>query len=125
MLDSSAIIAVILDEPGASIVMEELADALVSAPMVAEAYAVILRKMQTSRSVDSFFDLKGVKVVPLSFDQAKMAGHYESVGRKVGLSLGDRCCLSLAYEKNVAVLTADRAWMNVAKKIGVDVRMIR
>ncbi len=125
MLDSSAIIAMILDEPGAEMVTQELDNAIVSMPNVAEVYSVISRKMQRSRSVDAFFALPGVKPVPLSFEQARMAGQYETIGRIAGLSLGDRCCLALAFETKTAALTADKAWAKIGHAISVEIRMIR
>ncbi len=39
------------------------------------------------------------------------------------LSLGDRLCLALALRLELPVLTADRAWAEVAH--GVDVQLVR
>ena len=36
--------------------------------------------------------------------------------------MGDRCCLALAAQKGLAVLTADTSWRGVA--IGVEIRLI-
>jgi ribonuclease VapC len=125
VLDSSAVIAVILDEPGAEVVLKELANAVIAMPNVAEVYSVISRKIQNTRSVDAFFALNGVNTVPLSFNQAKMAGCYETIGKKFGLSLGDRCCLALAHEMGAIALTADKAWTTIGHAIDVKIRIIR
>ena len=45
--------------------------------------------------------------------------------KSLGLSLGDRACLALARHEGVPVLTTDRAWKNLAPKLGIDVRVIR
>lgn len=125
MLDSSAIIALILGEAGAEIVAKDLDDAMVSMVNIAEVYAIVSRKIQNTRAVDAFFALKGVKPVPLSFEQAKSAGLYESIGKIFGLSLGDRCCLALAAEKNAVALTADTAWAKIGGSMNVEIRLIR
>lgn len=115
----------ILDEPGADIVAQNLGNAIVSMVNVAEVYAVISRKIQNTRAADAFFALRGVKPVPLSFEQAKSAGLYEDLGKIFGLSLGDRCCLALASETKAVALTADKTWVKFGPSANVEIRLIR
>jgi PIN domain nuclease of toxin-antitoxin system len=42
-----------------------------------------------------------------------------------GLSLGDRACLALASARGLPVVTAGRAWLEHAGRLGVDIRSIR
>jgi ribonuclease VapC len=41
----------------------------------------------------------------------------------LGLSLGDRACLSLAIQQKLSVLTADRVWAGL--QLGLNIQMIR
>ena len=57
----------------------------------------------------------------LSFE----AGLLRPLTIKGGLSLGDRYCLALAKRENVAAMTAERRWPDIAKSAGVRVELIR
>ena len=54
---------------------------------------------------------------------AERAAGLRVAARVTGLSLADRCCVSLASELGVPALTADGAWASL--DLGVDVRVIR
>lgn len=125
VLDSSAILAFILDETGAQIVTDSFDDALVSTCNVAEVYTKIAQLALDRRTPDMIFGLEGLQVMPLTREQAAHAGSLAPLTAKAGLSLGDRCCLALAIERGLPVLTADRPWAQFAAPLGVDIRLIR
>ncbi|MHB8733976.1 MAG: PIN domain-containing protein [Terriglobales bacterium] len=43
--------------------------------------------------------------------------------RRWGLSLGDRACLALAFQRHAPVLTADRLWAEL--DVDVEIRLTR
>ena len=55
--------------------------------------------------------------------EALEAGWLRTVTRAAGLSLGDRACLALARREALPVVTADRAWQQLA--LDVPVELIR
>jgi len=65
----------------------------------------------------------GLVVIPFTAEDAVTAAKIWSPGRRVGLSLGDRACLSLAHRLRLPALTADRMWS--ALGLDIDVRLIR
>jgi PIN domain nuclease of toxin-antitoxin system len=67
----------------------------------------------------------GLEVVPMTEAQAQHAARMRKATRPFGLSLGDRACLALAKELQAPVLTADRAWAEVAQAVSVEVEVIR
>jgi len=52
----------------------------------------------------------GLVILPFTVEEAEYAGRLWQQTRQLGLSLGDRACLSLGHNLQAPVLTADRAW---------------
>ena len=125
VLDSSAVIALMLQEAGSDAVEAVLDNSAISTANVAEVYSKASELGMPSRVCDAVFALKGIAIVPLSFFQAQMVGALRGPTRAAGLSLGDRCCLALAREIVAPALTADRQWVGIAESVGIEVRLIR
>lgn len=125
ILDTSAILAAILSEPGGESVTNVLGGSAVSTVIVAEVYTFASRNAHPLASYTAFFDSQKVEIVPLTSITAIMAGKMVTLTRSAGLSLGDRCCLALAQERKAAVLTADRPWEQFADVLGIDIQVIR
>jgi PIN domain nuclease of toxin-antitoxin system len=121
VLDASALLAVLRDEPGAESV--DLEGALVSTvnwTEVAQRLAPlgIAPSVLTARAVAS-----GLVLVPFDVDQAERAAALWASTRTARLSLGDRACLALGQVAGAVVVTADRAWAEL--DVGVTVVVVR
>lgn len=123
VLDASAILAFLQEEPGADVVEEALADSVVSAVNLAE----VASKLSDFGMPD---DEIAATVVDLRMDVAYFdeaaafaSATLRAATRAKGLSLGDRACLTLAAATAAPALTADRIWREL--DVGVDVRLIR
>lgn len=125
VLDSSALLALILDEPGAQIVQAELAASVICTVNLSEVVAYAARNGVAEADIHRLLDPMPFERTPFDDALAYAAGLLAPVTRPAGLSLGDRACLALAARLGAPVLTADRAWTSVAKAAGVDVRLIR
>lgn len=125
VLDASALVAALLDEPGAEIVDQALETALISTVNLAEVTAALAREGNTERQVRHILDLLKLSCVPPDEALAIDAGLLRPVTDAAGLSLGDRFCLALARRLGTVALTADRNWLKVAGSVGVEVRLIR
>jgi ribonuclease VapC len=125
VLDASAILAVILEEPGAERVEAYLPEAAASAVNVGEVVAKLRDLGMPERTVEEVVtDLQlGVHAHDLS--AALASGFLRERTRRAGLSLGDRACLTLAQALQLPAVTTDRAWLKVADAIGVQVDLIR
>ena len=64
-----------------------------------------------------------VDSVPLERDIALDAGALREATRSLGLSFGDRVCLSLAACMDATALTCDRKWS--ALDFGIAVELVR
>ncbi|MDH4393367.1 MAG: type II toxin-antitoxin system VapC family toxin [Aquabacterium sp.] len=125
VFDSSAVLAVLFDEPGAALAIRWLEDddALISSVNQAEVFAKLLDRGLSEADITAIAQQLPLQVVPFSAQQARTAASLRPATRALGLSLGDRCCLALASEQPGAqVVTADRPWVGLA---GFDIALIR
>lgn len=123
VLDSSAVLAVLRDEPGAEIAAPHLRTAVISAVNAAEVVSKLIDKGYSPRRAEEIW--RGLEVIVEPFDaaQAVQAGVLRKDTASLGLSLADRACLALAHRTGAAVLTTDRAWARLS--IDVEVQLIR
>ncbi|HYH65622.1 MAG TPA: type II toxin-antitoxin system VapC family toxin [Urbifossiella sp.] len=123
VLDSSAVLAALQKEPGGDQVLSRLDGAAISAVNFAEVVSKLARTGgDLSQVLADLQDLVS-EICPFDTDQAVAVGQLAATTRDLGLSLGDRACLSLAKALGVPVLTADQAWAKL--DIGVSVELIR
>jgi PIN domain nuclease of toxin-antitoxin system len=122
ILDSSAVLAVLFDEPGADRVL-----AVRSALVCAVNHAEIIGKLIDWGADDVTLSLSLARITylvePLGAPRASSAARLRRSLEARSLSLGDRACIALALETRLPVLTADRAWSKL--ELGIDVRVIR
>jgi len=127
VLDASALLAYLFDEPGANVVEEVL---LAGALMNTVNFSEVLGKL-TDRGVaveQALSDLTAqglldlLEIVDFTVPLAEEAARLREITRDTGLSLGDRACLALGRLKNLPVITADSLWTRVP---GVTVKLIR
>jgi ribonuclease VapC len=129
VLDASALLAYLREEPGADVVADAIADgAAISTVNLAEVF---------SRSADRGVDpgelaaklvegglLDGaITVEPFTVADAIDTARLRPTTRDAGLSLGDRACLALARRLDSRAFTADASWGEAAH--GVELRLIR
>ncbi len=125
LLDASAILAALYEEPGCDRVHEALiAGAAMSTVNVAEVSAHLRAHDWTSGQVTDVFDDLSIEVLPFDRATALLSGAYRPRTDHLGLGLGDRACLATARRVRLSVLTADRAWARL-KLRGVRIVLIR
>jgi ribonuclease VapC len=126
VLDASALIALILDEPGADKVRDAImADAAVTAVNLAEAVGYFARNGAAEPAIRDMLAELRLEVGPFDVELAYATGMLLPLTRRAGLSLGDRACLAFAHQRGVKAMTTDRAWSRVAGAIGVEIELIR
>ena len=123
VLDASALLAYLQDEPGGERVREVLAHSVMSTVNWAEVIEKARDDGVDTRGLREDLASLGLALEPFSTDQAEIAGRLKERTRQFGLSLGDRACLALGSDRGATVYTADRAWLGLA--LGVDVEAIR
>ncbi len=121
VLDASAVLAFLHEEPGGDRVSSVLDGANVSAVNWSE---VIQKALQKGVDVDGMqqeFVALGVQFLDFTPRQAEIAAQLWPRTRGHGLSLADRACLALAIDKRLPVWTADRIWADLGLAIAMQV----
>jgi PIN domain nuclease of toxin-antitoxin system len=124
VLDASAILAIIHQEPGHEMLTPELLErAIVSSVNLAEVHSKLIAVGWTPD--EAWEDATGAveEIMPFTSDHARLAGNLITHTRPFGLSLADRACLALALQSKLAVYTADRSWKNL--KLNLRIHVIR
>jgi ribonuclease VapC len=129
VLDASALLAHLRDEPGADVVAEAIASgAVISTVNLAEVFSRVAdrggdpAKLVAELTESGLLD-GAITVEPFTAADAIDVGRLRPLTRDAGLSLGDRACLALARRLNAPALTADTDWQGVAH--GVELCPIR
>lgn len=123
VLDASAFLAFLFQEPGSDMVAGRLADSCMSTVNLAEVVGRFARDGHDVRAVLTRLTESAVEFVPFLPEDAAITASLTPITQNLGLSLADRACIALAISRGVPVLTADRAW--AALEIGVKVELVR
>jgi len=123
VIDASALLALLNDEPGADVVAEALPEGVISAVNLSEVVAKLCDAGMPEKAIHQALQPLGIEIVPFDEEQAYQAGLLRTSTQDFGVSLGDRACLSLAKKLSIDALTADRAWTELS--IGTTIKVIR
>lgn len=123
VLDASAVLALLNNEPGAAKVGAALNGATISAVNLAEVAAKLSDYGMAQGDIETALGNLALGVTPLHETDAYASAALRAPTRSSGLSLGDRCCLALGQSRGEPVLTADRQWTKLS--LGITVTAIR
>lgn len=123
VLDASALLAVLHQEPGAREVEKYLDRAAMSSVNWAE---VLQKSISREASIDGLreeVESLGLVITPFTAEDAEFSAKVWPTTKRFGLSLGDRACLALAHRVGLPAITADHSWSQL--KIDVQVQVVR
>jgi ribonuclease VapC len=112
LLDASAVLALIGDEPGADRVQHLLPSSAITAINLAEVVKKLREKGVPSEDVYAVVSDLQVPLAagPTDRQQAIELGELAAAGRAFGLSMGDAICLAVAGWSGRIAVTAERRW---------------
>jgi PIN domain nuclease of toxin-antitoxin system len=124
VLDASALLAVLNQEPGA----DKLTPQLLSAASSSTVNLAEVQSKLVKRGLDPDDAWEAAmspirEAVAFTAEHARIAGSLITQTQALGLSLGDRACLALGLALKAPVYTADRSWKGL--KLGVRIHIIR
>lgn len=131
ILDASALLALLQDEPGAPAVVEAIeAGAAISTVNLSEVLGKLAERGEHVRSTVATIRQAvdradgGLRIESFTEEDGIEAADLRPRSKSQGLSFGDRACLALAARFEVPAVTADRDWADLPK-VGVAVKLIR
>ena len=124
-LDASAILAVLLDEPGGDYVYTQLNDSQISVINLSEVYATLLDGGMTFEQAQAIVDPLPFRIRTFRDGHAWKTAQLRPVTKAFGLSLGDRACIAQAMLNELPILTADRRMESAKSVLNLDIRLIR
>jgi len=124
VLDASALLAILNDEPGA----EKLTPQLLQAATISTVNLAEVQGKLVTRGIDPDSAWEAAlspirEAEPFTAEQARIVGSLIAQTGVLGLSLGDRACLALAIVLKAPVYTADRLWKNL--RLGIRIHVVR
>ena len=120
VLDASALLAILFNEPGRETATARLEGASASLVNVSEALSVLIRRGATPEKAVTLVEGLDLSWAAPTVGQAVRAA---ALTLHRGIPLGDRFCIALGEALGEPVVTADRTW--AALPLSVPVELIR
>jgi PIN domain nuclease of toxin-antitoxin system len=121
VLDASALLAFLQDEPGGEAVEELLGTSAISSVNWSEVIQKALEKKTEVEGLREELESLGLEIVPFTAELAEKTAYLRAETRSLGLSLGDRSCLALADDLGRPAVTTDRIWGDLSLRVKVRV----
>jgi ribonuclease VapC len=124
ILDASALLALLNDEPGAERVASAVAaGASIGAVNLGEVAAKLADWGVSDAEIEEALGGLGLKVVAFDEGLAYRSAALRASTRDRGLSLGDRACLALGLRDAMPIVTADHTWAGLS--VGLEFEWLR
>ena len=124
VLDASAILAIINQEPGhEKLTPEALSEAVACTVNLAEVQAKLVSRGWTPS--DAWDDATSPiqEAIAFTAEHAQRSGDLALQSKRLGLSLGDRACLAVAVTLHCPVYTTDKLWKEL--KTTIKIHLLR
>mgnify|MGYP002379139680 CR=1 FL=1 len=124
ILDASALLALIKNEPGASTVEDLLGQIVMSTLSLSEAATTLLQSDMTLPECEDCLLPLVSQLIPLDTSHALLTANLTKQLKGKDLSLAARACLALGMKMGLPIYTADQRWADLGLT-NVDVRLIQ
>ena len=121
IIDASAIIAFIFNEPGGDRVMKFIASASISSVNLSEVVTDVLKRGVDITETRKHLSQLPLEIIPFDAELAYDAASLEKYRKSHNLSLGDRACLSTGLKLGRKIITADTKWRTLPLPIDIEV----
>ena len=123
LLDASALLAYLHQEPGGAVVKPMLPIAAISTVNWCEVVQKLWAKSIDDKAVAKKLKLLGLRFIPFTLEHADQAGELWQITSPLGLSLADRACLAVGLVEQMPIMTADKVWQELA--LDLKIQLIR
>jgi PIN domain nuclease of toxin-antitoxin system len=122
LLDASALLAVLREEPGADVVTDLLPECAINAVNLVEVLTKAIKKGVAPDDAREYVGRLDIPVLPVTQAEADASVNLAPLAWQKGISLGDRLCLATCITHNLIALTTESRWPDDA---GVSIQRIR
>lgn len=123
VLDTSAVLALLLGEDGAGLVAPITRESELSIVNLAEVFTKTAEAGGDLATTEAILIAYGIRIRAFREAHAIEVGRLRPLTAHLGLSLGDRACLAQGHLSMMPILTADRRMAEA--DVGLDIRLIR
>ena len=120
VLDASAVLALLQDEPGAAVVETRLPRAVICSVNLSEVAGKLIDVGMPEAEAREVLETLGLMVIPFDAHLAWQAAALRPLTRRFGLSLGDRACLATGLSLKRPVVGGDKVWTKLELPIAVE-----
>jgi ribonuclease VapC len=114
VFDASAVMILLLDEPGADLVAGFAGDALISTINLQEVIKTLLARGNSEETVRLMLGQIDVEPRAHAVDDAWLSASLQHYTKTKGCGIADRSCMALAISEGLPVITADRVWAELS-----------
>jgi ribonuclease VapC len=123
ILDASALLALVFDEPGAEAVAVQARMSRILSVNFSEVVQRIIAIDGNPDRAEEAVDLLGIEVVPFDRYLARLTAELRKKTSFMGASFADRACMAFGLASGAPIFSADRDWRKL--DIGLDIKLIR
>jgi PIN domain nuclease of toxin-antitoxin system len=125
LLDTSALIALLNQEPGCKMVEEILVNSAISSVNLCELISILAKHNLLESEIEAITSDVVPEIIPFCKDIAIKAGKLTKISSQYGLSLGDRACIATAEYCGMDVYSTDKIWSKLDDKVQINIVIIR
>ena len=123
VIDASALLALLREEPGADLVAQHVRHSAISTVNLTEVIEIVEMHGGNAGEVIAAVARLEVDIIPFAERHSVLAAAYRPRVKGKNISLADRCCWALAAALESPVLTGDRDWVGLDH--GLEIKPIR
>ena len=123
ILDASAVLALLFDEPGCANLEQFVGAGCLSVVNYSEVAARLSERGAPRELIDDQIAALSLALLPFDRETALAAGLLRPATKAFGLSFGDRACLATAGKYNLPAVTSDHDWAGL--DIGITIELFR
>lgn len=120
VIDTSAVLAILKNEPGGDVAVESSRGALLSAVNLIEVRSKLMDLVSDVEAALATLTRLEIKTASFTAAQGRIAADLWPAVKRKDVSLADRACLALAIDQRAKLVTADRDW----SKLGLDIEYL-
>jgi ribonuclease VapC len=125
VLDASAVLALLLKEPGGALVQENLQGSQISVVNLGEVCSTLMDHGMSFELAQEIINPLPIRVRTFREAHAWKVAQLRPLTKSFGLSFGDRACITQAMFDDLPILTSDRRMTEARVALNLDIRMIR